>query len=202
MTAEKYIQEKEFFFFELDNVIYPEKDYLLQVFYLFAQFMEYGEQLSAADILKYMQETYLQDGKEDMFAKTAAKFSIPDKYQVNFDLLLDSVRLPLKLLIYDEVLKFLQTIVLERKQLFLFVKGNPAMQLNKIKQTDWNGLEQYLTVFFTAEFEPETAALKLIMEKHQLDHSKMLLVGNSSFSKNAAAADYVDYLDVNELFIV
>src|SRR5690349_14130267 len=116
MTSEKYLQEKQFFIFELDNVIYPEKDYLLQVYYLFAQFIEYGEQLNSADILKYMQETYLGDGEKDIFAKTAAKFSIPDKYRVNFDMLLNSVRLPLKLLIYDELLKFLQAIVLERKQ--------------------------------------------------------------------------------------
>jgi phosphoglycolate phosphatase-like HAD superfamily hydrolase len=202
MTSEKYLQEKQFFIFELDNVIYPEKDYLLQVYYLFAQFIEYGEQLNATDILKYMQETYLEHGDEDIFAKTAAAFNIPEKYKVNYEMLLLSVRLPLKLLIYNEVLAFLQAIVLERKQIFLLVKGNPVMQLNKIKQTDWNGLEKYLTVFFTEEFEPEKDALKLIVEQHQLDKPKMLIVGDSSFAKNSAAVDNVDYLDVNELFIV
>lgn len=202
MTAEKYIQEKESFFFELDDVIYPEKDYLLQVFYLFAQFMEYGEQMDAAAILKYMQETYLEEGRIDVYAKTALTFNIPDKYQVNFNLLLESVRLPLKLIIYDEVLKFLQAIVLERKRIFLIVKGYPAMQLNKIKQTEWNGLEKYLTVFFTEEFEPGTNVLKLMIDQHQLDSSKILFVGNSLFAEISAAEDHVDYLDVNELFIV
>jgi len=202
MIAEKYLKEKQFFVFELDNVIYPEKDYLLQVYYLFAQFIEYGEQLSATEVLKYMQETYLEQGEDDIFAKTAAKFNIPEKYRVNFEMLLHSVRLPLKLLIFDEVLAFLQAIVLERKQIFLFVRGNPAGQLNKIKQTDWNGLEKYLTVFFTEEFEPEKDALKLIIEQQQLDVSKMLMIGSASLTENYAALDNVDYLDVNELFIV
>lgn len=201
MTSEKYVQEKQFFIFELDNVIYPEKDYLLQVYYLFAQFIEYGAQLSAVDILKYMQGTYLEEGEKDIFVKTAAKFNIPDKYKVNFDMLLNSVRLPLKLLIYDEVLKFLQAIVLERKQIFLLVSGNPAMQLNKIKQTEWNGLEQYLTVFFTEEFEPEQDALKLIIEQQQLDVSKALLVGTSSFTEQSASKCNVDYLNVDTLFV-
>lgn len=202
MTAEKLLKEKQFFFFELDNVIYPEKDYLLQVYYLFAQFTEYSEQLAATDILAYMQDLYLKDGAEDIFAKTAAKFNIPEKYKINFDLLLHSVRLPLKLLIYNEVLAFLQAIVLERKQIFLLVSGDPAMQLNKIKQTEWSGLEQYLRVFFTEEFEPQGQALKSILAEHQLDRSKMVLVGNSLFAENAAAADYVDYLNVSELFTV
>lgn len=86
MALEKYLKEKETFIFELDDVIYPEKDYLLQVYYLFAQFMEYGEQLSAVDVLKFMQDTYLEEGAVDLFAKTAGKFNIPDKYQVNFEM--------------------------------------------------------------------------------------------------------------------
>jgi len=200
MTAEAYLQQKQFFVFELDNVIYPEKDYLLQVYYLFAQFIEYGEQLNATEILTYMQETYLEAGENDLFNKTAAKFDIPEKYQINFDLLLHSARLPLKLLIYNEVLKFLQAIVLERKQIFLFVKGNPAMQLNKIRQTEWNGLEQYLTVFFSEEYEPEGEALKLILTQHELDAAQVILVGDSMFAKNSASQFNVDYVNVNELF--
>lgn len=200
MIFEKYLQDKQSFIFELDNVIYPEKDYLLQVYYLFAQFIEYSEQLNAADILKYMQDLYMQEGAAEVFPKTIAKFNIPGKYSVNFEMLLQSVRLPLKLLIYPEVLNFLQAIVLERKQLFLFVEGIPAMQLNKIKQTEWAGLEKYLTVFFTAEFEPEQDSLKLVLEQQQLPKDKVLLIGNSTFAENIAADSTVDYLNVKELF--
>jgi phosphoglycolate phosphatase-like HAD superfamily hydrolase len=202
MIFEKYLQEKDSFFFELDNVIYPEKDYFLQVYYLFAQFMEYGEQLNAADVLKHMQETYEKAGADDIFAKTAEKFNIPEKYKINFDMLMHSARLPLKLLIYNEVLNLLQSIVLERKQIFLLVSGNPATQLNKIKQTEWNGLEKYLTVFFTEEFEPEQEALKLIIEKQELKKERVLLIGNSKFAKSSALKCKVDHLDVNELFKV
>lgn len=202
MTVQKYLQDKQFFIFELDNVIYPEKDYLLQVYYLFAQFMEYGEQLNATEVLNYMQETYQEHGENGIFNKTATKFNIPEKYQVNFDMLMHSARLPLKLFVYNEVSALLQAIVLGGKQIFLFVKGNPITQLNKIKQTEWNGLEKYLTVFFTAEFEPEKDALKLIVEQHQLDRTRAVMIGSSSFAENAAKVESIDYLNVNELFEV
>jgi hypothetical protein len=200
MNTEKYLKDKQSFIFELDNVIYPEKDYYLQVYYLFAQFIEYGEQLNSADILAYMQQIYQEEGEVDIFAKTAAKFNIPEKYKVNFDMLLLSVRLPLKLLIYNEVLSLLQAIVLERKQIFLLVKGNPAMQLNKIKQTEWNGLEKYLTVFFTEEFDTEQDALKQIVEQHQIQKEGALLIGSSAFAESSALSNKMDYLFVNELF--
>lgn len=202
MIFEKYLQDKQSFVFELDNVIYPEKDYLLQVYYLFAQFIEYSEQLTAADTLQYMQDIFEQDGADQVFAKTIEKFNIPEKYNVNFELLLHSVRLPLKLLVYTEVLSFLQQIVLERKQIFLFVKGNPTMQLNKIKQTEWQGLEIHLTVFFTAEYENEQDAMQEIFDQHQLSRESVLLIGNSIFTENIAIETNVDYLCVKELFII
>lgn len=200
MALDKYLK-KETFIFELDDVIYPEKDYLLQVYYLFAQFMEYGEQLSAVDVLKFMQDTYLEQGAVDLFAKTAAKFNIPDKYRVNFDMLLMSVRLPLKLLVYNEVFHFLQEIVVERKQIFLLVQGSPVMQLNKIKQIEWKGLEKYLTVYFTEELNEGPDPLEFILEKHQIDKETVVLIGKSEFSKTAALNVKICYLPVEELLI-
>jgi hypothetical protein len=201
MAVENYLQENEAFIFELDDVIYPEKDYLLQVYYLFAQFMEYGAQLNAADVLKFMQDTYAEEGVLDIFAKTAAKFSIEEQYKVNFDMLLHSVRLPLKLLIFDKILKFLQEIVVERKQIFLLVDGNPAMQLNKIKQMEWNGLEKHLTVYFTEELVEVSNPLEFIVEKHQLESAATVLVGRSELFRAAAANVKICYLPVDELLI-
>jgi hypothetical protein len=34
---------KKAFVFELDNVLYPEKDYFFQIYYLFANLLEYTE---------------------------------------------------------------------------------------------------------------------------------------------------------------
>jgi hypothetical protein len=201
MIPEHYFKEKQAFIFELDNVIYPEKDYLLQVYYLFAQFMEYCEQLNAADVLHYMQQIFTAEGPECVFDKTAVKFNIDEKYRVNFEMLLHSVRLPLKLLIFNEVLNALQSIVLERKQLFLLVSGNPAMQLNKIKQTDWNGLEKYLTVYFTEELDAEVNALEFIADKHVLKKEDMLLVGKTDFAKEIASNVKICYLQVDDLFV-
>lgn len=201
MVSEKFLEEKQAFVFELDDVLYPEKDYLLQVYYLFAQFIEYGEQLNATEILQFMQERYLAAGPEKCFAETAAKFNIPLKYQVNFDLLLQNARLPLKLLIFNKMLVFLQEIVAKGKQVFLFVAGDPAMQLNKIRQIEWNGLEQNLVVYFAAEIaeKPDAAGLEMILEKHDLKREALLFIGKEGLDRECAANAKIDFLAVDKL---
>lgn len=185
MDVQQLIEDNDVFVFELDRVLYPEKDFLLQVYYLFGQFVEYSEQIDATTILKYMQQTYLEQGHEGIFEKTASHFGIPEKYKLNFDLLQRNVRLPLKLLLFDPVLKFMQAIVKQNKPIFLMVSGHPEAQLNKIRQVEWQGLEQYLTVYFLEEIETgkNDNGLSYLIENHQLKDKKMLFIRE----KDAAA---------------
>lgn len=145
------LKEKEVFVIGLDDEIYPQKDYLLQVYYLFAQFMEYTLQMDANAVLTFMTSYYQENGVSGLFPATADAFSIPESYQENFINLHTNARLPLKLLLYKEILEEMQAIVTERKTLVLLVAGPPEMQLNKIKQIEWNGLETYIKVYFLEE---------------------------------------------------
>lgn len=153
MSFEKYLNHKKAVVISLDDALFPKKDYLLQVYYLFAEFIEYSEQIDAKAILSFMSEEYAERGEHDIFAKTAAKFNIPEKYEHNFNLLFETARLPLKLLLFKNVLEFLQEAVVDRRQIFIVAEGNPAEAVSKIKQIEWNGLEAYLKLYFTAEYD-------------------------------------------------
>jgi hypothetical protein len=203
MAFETHIKDKQAFVFELDDVLYPQKDFLLQVYYLFAQFIEYGEQINAAEMVTYMQQVYAEEGAEVIFEKTARQFNIPERYKVNFDLLLLSARLPLKLLLYNEILNFLQEIVVERRQIFLYVSGNPGMQLNKIKQMEWQGLEQYLTVYFADEIadDAEGGGLPFIINKHALTAQQVLIIGKSEGLQQNAINVGADFLAIDKLLL-
>ena len=202
MRFDTYTKGHDAFVFELDNVLYPEKDFFLQVYYLFSQFMEYSEQMEAPLLLKFMQESYAESGAEQLFEKTAQQFNIPEKYKLNFDLLQRNVRLPLKLLLFEPCHQFLKEIVAAGKPIFLLVSGNPEAQLNKIKQVDWQGLEQYLTVYFKQELndQNEAQALTYLLEKHQLQGKKVLLIVDKA--PQIQQADFsVKYLAIDKLFL-
>jgi FMN phosphatase YigB (HAD superfamily) len=199
MTYNDIDKRKTAFIFELDNVIYPEKDYLFQVYYLFASAIEYTELIDAKTTTDLMVATYLAEENDVVFDRVKEKLGIDDKHRQNFEHLMLTVKLPLKLLIYERVLNLLQEIVVDRKKIFIVTNGNPQQQLNKIKQMEWNGLEPYLTCYFTQESrpKPETDAIELLLKEHNLNRRDIIMVGASDVDSRCAEAMGVDYTDVS-----
>lgn len=188
--------DKKAIIFELDNVLIPEKDYDLQVYYLFANFVEYLETFPPAqDVVDFVKKRYEIHGKEDMFTALYEAFAIPAKYEENLALLFTNARLPLKLLLYKEALELLQEITIDRKELYILTSGNPITQLNKITQTEWNGLEKYLKVYFVDEFEPKPSftSLNFLLEENKLNKSDVIYIGNCALDKEFALNAGVTY---------
>jgi len=191
---------KKAFVFELDNVIYPEKDYLYQVYYLFSSFLEYTELINAKEATELMIAGYLKGGEDTVFNAVKEKYALNEKYLVNFHNLMLTVKLPLKLLVYERIMNLMQEIVVDRKKIFIVTNGNPVQQLNKIKQTEWNGLESYLTCYFADEIipKPEPDVIDLLIKEHNLQRRDILLIENTETDRLCATASGVDCLNVNE----
>ncbi|MCZ4223385.1 HAD family hydrolase [Pedobacter rhodius] len=201
MDAYQLAKDKKIIIFELDDVLFPAKDYLLQVYYLFAQFIEYTEQKNAQSILDFMRLEYEGKGTDGLFKKTAQKFGLADSYQHNFDLLHQNARLPLKLLLYKNMLEFLQELVIDRKQIFIVTTGDAEQQLNKIKQTEWNGLEKYLTVFFTNELNQSKAEIfQNILNNNNLTAKDALVVGANKFDEQQSKLINLPYIVSLEIY--
>ena len=191
---------KKAFIFELDNVLYPEKDYLYQVYYLFAGLLEYTELIDAKETTDLLVNTYVNEGKEFVFDRLKEKFNVDEKHRANLKHLLITAKLPLKLLLYQNMLTLLQEIVIDRKKIFIVTNGNPEQQLNKIKQTEWHGLEQYLTVYFTEEStpKPEPDIIDLLIKDHNLQRRDLVMIENTDIDRLCAEASGIDYINVDD----
>jgi FMN phosphatase YigB (HAD superfamily) len=185
---------KQAFVFELDDVLYPEKDYLYQVYYLFTAFLEYTELINAKLATSFMIDTYLTLGKGFVFDRLKEKFDLDEKYRFNFEHLNHTAKLPLKLILDQSMLLFLQDIVVDRKKIFILTNGDPGQQLNKIRQTEWQGLEPYLTCYFADEIvpKPETDSIDLLIKNHNLQRRDVLMIGNSDIDRQCADACGID----------
>lgn len=189
------------FVFELDDVIYPERDYLLQVYYLFANFIEFTEGFpSASDLTEFFKTAYTHHGDQGIFDRAKEAFGIEEKYRDNFERLYFTARLPLKLLLFSGILELMQEIVVDRKHLFLVTNGKPEVQLNKIRQIEWNGLEKYLRVYYASEInlKPNPDVLSYIMKDHQLTRKDIMVIGATETDQEFAISSGVDYLAVDE----
>ena len=195
-------KRKTAFIFELDNVLYPEKDYLYQVYYLFTALLEYTELIDAKLATEILINTYKTEGKEFAFDRLKDKFNLSERFRYSLNNLLLTAKLPLKLLVYQNMLNLLQEIVIDRKKVFIVTNGNPAQQLNKIKQTEWHGLEEYLTCYFAEETaaKPEPDVLHLLIEEHNLQRRDIVMIENSETDRRCAEACGIDTINVNDFF--
>jgi FMN phosphatase YigB (HAD superfamily) len=192
---------KKAFIFELDDVLYPAKDYYFQIYYLFANLLEYTELNSAAKTTDLMIDTYIQKGEGEVFNTIAAELNVDEKHRKNLEIMLLTSRLPLKLLLYKNMLSFMQEVVLDRKKLFIVTNGNPQQQLNKLRQVEWHGLEPYLICYFADESlpKPEPDVLHLLMKEHNLERRDLIMIEGSDTDKLCAEACGIDYLNVKEI---
>jgi len=193
-------KRKTAFILELDDVLYPRKDYLYQVYYLFANLLEYTELVDAKQTTNLMIDTYVSEGEQFVFDRVAEKFAIAEKYRTNFDNLLITAKLPLKLLLYQNMLTLLQDIVVDRKKIFIVTNGNVEQQVNKIKQIEWHGLEKYLVCYFAEETaaKPEPDVLHLLMQEHNLQRRDMVMIENSETDRSCAEAVGIDYINIEK----
>ena len=191
---------KSAFIFELDDVLYPEKDYLYQVYYLFANLLEYTELVDAKQTTDIMVDTYTSVGKDAVFNQVAEAFPVAEKYRDKFENLLITAKLPLKLLLYQNMLSLMQEIVVDRKKLFIVTNGNIEQQVNKIKQTEWHGLEKYLACYFAEETapKPESDVLHLLMQDHNLQRRDIIMIENSEVDRMCAEAVGIDYINIDK----
>lgn len=189
---------KKAFIFELDNVLFPKQDYLLQVYYLFSNLLEYVEpRFDSKKLISFFKEAYLLEGEQNIFERASEHFFIDVKYKEKFDELLVNAKLPLKLLMYKEILNLLTFLIGEKKSVFILTKGNPLMQFNKLKHLEWNGLDEFIRAYFYDE-------IKLKSEEHPIG---FVLYENEILSKDALIIDpgekddgLIDRIDVNLFF--
>jgi FMN phosphatase YigB (HAD superfamily) len=147
-----------------------------------------------------MVNTYNKEGAAFVFDRLKEKLNVDEKYRGNLNHLLITAKLPLKLLLYKNMLNLLQEIVIDRKKVFIVTNGNPEQQLNKIKQIEWHGLEQYLIAYFAEETmpKPEPDVIDQLLSDHNLQRREILMIENSENDRLCADVCGIDYINANE----
>lgn len=182
---------KKALLFEVDDVLFPKKDYLLQVYYLFAHLLEYTETVPpAGELTGFMKTAYEHHGEAGLFDRAAEAFGVDTKYRVQFERMHKTARLPAKLLLYQAMLNLMREASAHGKQLLVFTDGDPAMQLNKLRHVEWNGLDQLVKVYFKEELRAKGhAPLDYLLEENGLQMNEVLYIHAGDTADLAIAKD-------------
>ena len=189
---------------DLDNTIYPEKDYLFQVYYLIGEFIEFQEGVPHDQVTKFLIDEFMVKGRDHIFDKMIVHFNLPETYLENCFRLLRTAKLPLPLLIFEDMLLRLQEASEAGLRLFVLTNGNPEQQLNKIKHLEWHGLDQHIKCYFCNEIAPKPApdAMLKLLADHQLAPSEVLFLGDANIDEDCAKAAGVDFERVNFVDVI
>jgi len=145
-------EEKKVYVFELDDVLFPKKDYLLQVYYLFANFIEFTETFPPqSDLVNFMKNHLENQGEESLFEHAQAVFGFDMKYKEHFERLHVNAVLPLKLHLFDHIVKLFSQLDTANKYICVLTKGNPLEQLNKVKFMEWGEFGDRIKIYFHDE---------------------------------------------------
>src|SRR5690606_29182106 len=135
---------------------------------------------------------YERHGEAGLFERAAETFAIDAKYQVQFERMHQTARLPAKLLLYQAILDLMREAHRQGKQLLIFTDGEPTMQLNKLRHVEWNGLDQQVKVYFQAELRAKGyVPLDYLLRENELQKEDVLYIhaGNSRASAMEQGVD-------------
>lgn len=201
MLFDQLVEKKKVFVFDLDNTLYPEKDYLYQVYYMIGQFIEYHETFDHEIITKYLINEFENKGRSHIFDKLIEQFSLKKEYVDNCIRLLRTARLPLKLLLYKEAEWMLNELKEKQKYIFILTNGEPEQQYNKITQIEWNGLQKHIKCYYANEIVPKPApdGLLKIMADHNFSPEELVFIGDADIDENCAKAAGVDFAYISSI---
>lgn len=180
--------DKSVYVFEIDDVLYSKRDYLLQVYYLFSNFVEFTEGRSLSnEMVAFMKKTFEAAGEEAVLPQTVAHFKLDEVYCENFERLKANAHLPLKLILEDDIKTLLLSLFEKGKKVGILTDGNPVEQLNKLKHVDWQELSNFLPslkVFFIRELEFRNInPIDFLVEEYQVsaDEIQVLTVKDLAY---------------------
>jgi HAD superfamily hydrolase (TIGR01549 family) len=198
------IPDKKAYIFDLDNTLYPEKDYLYQIYYMIGQFVEYQETYEHDKITKFLIDEFEKEGRGRLFDKLIERFSLDASYMENFLRLMRTARLPLKLILFNEMEELLNELVNNKKQIFILTNGTPQQQFNKIMQMEWKGLQHSIRCYFCDEIarKPAPDSMYHLLEENNLKPEDVLFIGDSEEDRICALEAGVEYINVKKLMAI
>lgn len=173
--------DRDVYAFELDDVLYPKQDYLLQVYYLFGSFYEFTEgTVSANELAQLMKKVYLFHGEDKVFDTIKEVFAVQEKYRENFERLQANAQIPLRLELFEQACILLKELFDTHKNVVILTKGNPVEQLNKLKFFNWGELTPHIDkikIYFVDELRHQHIdVIPYLAGEFNVAEDKILLV--------------------------
>ncbi len=178
--------------FDLDDTLYPEKDYLFLVYQEIADYTQQKYGISKKISFSFLKESFLKNGRENLLDIFIKEKQIDNKEIKNYLYIMRTISLRGKLKLFPLIkLKLKQAV--STTKVCVVTNGNPIQQRNKVAQIDWDDIEVH-NIYYANEISPKPSCeIYEIIKKDFLlnENDKILMIGDSQideeFAKNIDA---------------
>jgi HAD superfamily hydrolase (TIGR01549 family) len=177
------------YLFDLDNTLIDENEYLFEAYAAIAAKYKFD--------VNEMIELYLNEGREWLFDKMIGRYGGDKKEYLR---ILRTVHLEYQLQIYPAMFELLEKINVKGNRIFIVTNGNLAQQINKIRQTDWNGIRKSITFIYANIIypKPDVRLWYYLKNKYDLREKETVMIGDSEVDKQFSINSNIQFYALNQ----
>ena len=196
----KSIFNYNYFLIDLDDTLYPEKNYLYPAYLEISKYINKKYKFKISHINKFLIDEFEISGRKNLFDKLNSKFEIPT---IEFNIylkILRNLKLKNKIRLFDKSYQLLEKIIKHNKNFIIVTNGNVKQQRNKVSLIDWRQISNPFVLYANKSFPKPDKRLfyEVIEPKFNMKKSEILFIGDSTvdeeFSKNIGC-DFLNIAD-------
>jgi putative hydrolase of the HAD superfamily len=188
-------------FIDLDDTLYPEKEYLLQAYDEIGKECAQKFNLSEDELSAFLKSSFLENGREKLLNKAVEKFNLPEE---SLEIMLTTMRnfAPKQQLnLFEKSEKILGELIQLNKQIIVVTNGNEIQQKNKVRHIDWKDLDRSISFIYanTIEPKPSSKSFLLLQEKYGFKNENCVMIGDSETDKLFAHNSKIKFIHINDI---
>ena len=102
--------------------------------------------------------------------------------------------------LFSPIYNILPKIIDQSKMVFVITNGNIIQQKNKVRNIEWNLLDESLIFVYANEFKkkPSNKCFNYIKKKYLLSKDSTIMIGDSLIDKKFAKNSGISFMFINE----
>lgn len=198
------VNNYDYFLFDLDDTLYPEVEYLKGAYDNIAKFLSKKKKLKHELLYQFLIHRFNEEGRDLLFDSLFEKFNIEFNYMTEILQIMRTYTPENKISLYPKTHNKLSYILNQAKKVFVITNGNVVQQKNKVKNIDWNSLEQKIIFIYANEYKkkPSVQSFNSIKMKYNIQESLTIMIGDSFFDKKYAENCGIDFMHIEKFNLI
>jgi phosphoglycolate phosphatase-like HAD superfamily hydrolase len=182
--------------FDYDDTLVSEKEFLFFTYRQIAALVYRSHKIPENEVFEYLKNEFELHGRDLLFNKLIRKYNLPITMLSDLLGLMRTAVISPALTLLPGMKSLLKRILEKDVKVYVLTNGNHLQQINKIRHTQWEGLEKRISFVFADLHEPKPSpvCLQLIQKQTNTDCRDMVFIGDSEIDYQCALNAKVPFL--------